>query len=67
MCDDLGRDYFIKEDSAVPIEDQACNYCKILFLIGQYNFGLMELVNVELLVEAAALASCLHAQKLLVS
>ena len=57
----------MKEDSVVPIEDQACKYCKILFLIGQYNYGLLELVNAELLVEAAALASCLNAQKLLVS
>ena len=57
----------MKEDSVVPIEDQACKYCKILFLIGQYNYGLLELVNAELLVEAAALASCLNAQKLLAS
>jgi hypothetical protein len=63
----LGRSHFIKEDSPVPIEDQACKFCKILFLTGQFNHGLMELINAELLVEAAALATCLSQQSMLVT
>ena len=63
---EFGRDYFMSSPNLTE-DEKITRYAKILFLVGQFNHGLIELVLADMLVETVVFGIALKERDLIIT